>query len=51
MLWQILKKRHAQAQRQPQHARVSYSIGPESPYIEILENRVCTVNFQKTIFH
>ena len=46
MLRQIKTKSNAQAQRPPQHERVSY-IGPKSPYIEILKNWACTVNFQK----
>ena len=33
----------------PQHERVSH-IGPKSPYIEILENWACTINFQNAIF-
>ena len=46
MLRQISTKSHAQAQISPQHGRVSY-VGPKSPYIEILKNRPCTMNFQK----
>ena len=50
MLRQISTKSHAQAQRSPQHERVFYILGPKSPYIEILENRACTMNFQKQYF-
>ena len=33
------------------HSMKEYPIGTKSPDIEILENRACTVNFQKPIFY